>query len=198
MPRKATFTPEDLTDRALQRFWQHGYHATSMDDLVAATRVSRHGIYTTFGGKKALFLACFGRYRETVVSPAFDPVEQAGADLAAVADYFETQIAAGEAAGLPGPGCFVANATTEVAPHDAETRAKVDDHNDRLRHGFRTAIENEHARLGSAREIDAAALADICVIFTTGLWSMSRSVGDAGVLRRAVRLFLGNLREALR
>ncbi|MEM6902905.1 MAG: acetate--CoA ligase family protein, partial [Pseudomonadota bacterium] len=40
------------------------------------------------------------------------------ADLDAIAQYFETQISAAEQAGLPGPGCFVANAATEVAPHD--------------------------------------------------------------------------------
>lgn len=75
MPRQTSFTTSQLTDRALEHFWSHGFHASSMDDLVKATGVSRHGIYTAFGGKKALFLACFDHYQQAVVTPAFRLVE---------------------------------------------------------------------------------------------------------------------------
>ncbi|WP_119165968.1 TetR/AcrR family transcriptional regulator [Algihabitans albus] len=197
MPRKASFTADALTGKALQQFWLQGYHATSMDDLVEATAVSRHGIYSTFGGKKKLFLACFDRYREAVVSPAFNCVEGPDADLATIAAYFEFQISRGEAAGLPGPGCFVANSATEVAPHDTDTMAKVAEHNDRLRRGFRNAIARAYAKSGSAGDADVTELADVCVIFTNGLWSMSRTVTDANDLRRAVKAFLAVLRGTL-
>ncbi len=192
MPRSTSFTADQLADRALQHFWVHGFHASSMDDLVRATGVSRHGIYTTFGGKKALFLACFERYQRRVVTPAFDVVEQPGADLQSVATYFETQITNGAAAGFPGPGCFVANSATEVAPSDADVMALVTHHNDRLRQGFARAL------VQSAPEFDhdrARDLVEMMVIFTNGLWTMSRSVDDAGVLRRAVSDFLRLITE---
>lgn len=63
MPRPISFTTDQLAGRALQHFWVHGFHASSMDDLVKATGISRHGIYATFGGKKALFMACFDQYQ---------------------------------------------------------------------------------------------------------------------------------------
>ncbi|MEM7720705.1 MAG: TetR/AcrR family transcriptional regulator [Pseudomonadota bacterium] len=193
MPRPTSFTSDALADRALQHFWVNGFHASSMDDLVKATGVSRHGIYATFGGKKSLFLACFDQYQKSVVTPAFEAVEADGADLARVAEYFERQIALGETAGLPGPGCFVANSATEVAPGDPDVLAQVEHHNDRLRQGF------VHALRGGAPDLDptaARALADVIVIFTNGLWTMSRSVSDANVLRRAVRTFLSPISEA--
>ena len=96
-----------------------------MGDLVEATDVSRHGIYSTFGSKKEAFLACFERYQNRVFSPAFNAVERADADLKSIAAYFEFQISQGEIAGLPGPGCFVANSATEVAPHDARPWQKL-------------------------------------------------------------------------
>ena len=191
MPRPNSFTPDLLADRALHHFWVHGFHASSMDDLVKATGVSRHGIYSTFGGKKPLFLACFDRYQQSVVTPAFSAVELPGADLTSVANYFETQIALGEVAGLPGPGCFVANSASEVAPADAEVMAQVEAHNKRLQRGFAAALRTSMSSHDKSREND---LAQMSVVFTNGLWTMSRSISNADTLRRAVRNFLQLLR----
>lgn len=165
-----------------------------MDDLVQATGVSRHGIYTSFGGKRALFLACFARYQTCVVSPAFEGVEAPEADLGSVATYFETQIARGAAMGLPGPGCFVANSATEVAPEDAEVMAEVHRHNDRLAQGFAGALQNSAPALDQGRVEE---LAQVMVIFTNGLWVQSRRVADADDLRRSVGTFLNLISESL-
>ncbi|MFS4579745.1 TetR/AcrR family transcriptional regulator [Phaeobacter sp. C3_T13_0] len=192
MPRQTSFTTEQLADRALHRFWVHGFHASSMDELVKATGVSRHGIYTTFGGKKALFLACFERYQQIVVTPAFAVVETPGAGLDSVAAYFEKQITSGEAAGLPGPGCFVANSATEVAPDDPAVMTEVQRHNDRLKIGFAAALETS---IPDISERKASDLADVMVIFTNGLWTMSRNTTDADALRRTVRNFISLLSE---
>ena len=195
MPRPTSFTASQLADRALQRFWVHGFHASSMDDLVKATGISRHGIYTTFGGKKAIFLACFDQYQRSVVTPAFDVVEAQGADLSSVAEYFERQIAAGEAAGLPGAGCFVANSASEVAPNDADVMALVHQHNDRLQQGFAGALTHAAPSLDPERIRE---LAEMIVIFTNGLWTASRSISDANTLRQSVRNFLILLTEHLK
>ena len=169
-----------------------------MDDLVKSISVSRHGIYTAFGGKKQLLLACFDRYQETVVSPAFHVVETPNADFGDVADYFEYQISGAETAGLPGPGCFVANSMTELAPADREVRAKVDLHNRRLFQGFESAIGNEIAGGHHVGQKEMATMAATFVIFTNGLWSMSRTANDAGQLRTAVALFLETMAARLK
>ena len=198
MPRHRAYSTDELLEKSLWQFWLRGYHATSMDDLVKATSVSRHGIYSLHGGKKKLFLACFDHYQRTVVSPAFKGVEHPDADLRSVADYFEFQITRGEDAGLPGPGCFVANSATEVAPADGPTMEKVRHHNARLRSGFVTAIKNQAASGPALTDTDMSELAGVCVIFTNGLWSMSRCVSDAAVLRAAVTRFLASVSESFR
>lgn len=195
MPRPTSFTSEQLSDRALQHFWAHGFHASSMDDLVKATGGSRHGIYSSFGDKKALFLACFDRYQQSVVTPAFEVVEAPDATLQSVSDYFERQISLGESVGLPGPGCFVANSATEVAPSDLDVMAEVARHNDRLRKGFASALQNTAPDLDPQRTHE---LADVMVIYTNGLWTKSRTVSDGGVLRKAARSFLTLLTETLK
>lgn len=166
-----------------------------MDDLVKATGVSRHGIYSSFGGKKALFLACFGRYQQSVVTPAFEAVEAPNANLQNVTDYFERQISLGENVGLPGPGCFVANSATEVAPGDPNVMAEIARHNDRLRQGFASALQNTAPDLEPQRVHE---LADVMVIFTNGLWTKSRTVSDGDILRNAAQNFLTLLMDTLK
>ncbi len=184
MPRLKAYQPEALLDSALHQFWTHGFTATSIDDLVRACGVSRHGLYSEHQGKAALFLACFERYKKTVVDPAFEQVEAEGAGLEEIAAYFEAQIALAQASGLPGPGCFVGNAATEVAPHDAKVKGAVDAHNSRLSDGFRRALETA----GVAENV--AESAENLVIFAAELWAMSRLTEDAAALRRSVRTHL--------
>ncbi|MEL7528783.1 MAG: helix-turn-helix domain-containing protein, partial [Pseudomonadota bacterium] len=85
MARPRSYDSETLALRTLTAFWQGGYHATSMDDLVRVTGVSRHGIYKEFGGKKDMFLSSFELYQKLVVSPALEQVEQKDATLEDVA-----------------------------------------------------------------------------------------------------------------
>ena len=187
MPRAKSHTREDLVSKSMRQFWRHGYQSTSIDDLVRVTGVNRHGIYSDMGGKGGLFVACLDAYVQSVVTPAFARVEKPGATLDEVAQFFEYQIGLGESAGLPGIGCLMANTMTEVAPHNAAIFSLVDQHNTRLRRGFSGAIRNT-AR-ASSRTLNPKQredLALVLVVFANGLWSMSRTVSDAVVLRKAV------------
>jgi len=199
MTRPRSQTKETVVANAMQCFWRQGFEATSVDQLVRTIKISRHSLYGDFGGKEDLFVACLDAYRHDVVTPAFAQVEARDATLDAVARYFEFQISRGEAAGLPGAGCLMANTLTEVAPHNPGIAAIVGAHNDRLRAGFRKALVNS-AAAGSVglKMADAAALATLLVIFANGLWSMSRAVSTAAPLRRAVHEQLRLVEQRIR
>jgi TetR/AcrR family transcriptional regulator, transcriptional repressor for nem operon len=195
MPRTAAHSSDQIINAAMLHFWQNGYHATSMDDLVTATGVNRHAIYSGIGGKSELYRRGFAAYRATIVTPAFSAVEQIDAGLDAIGGFFEFQIARAEAAGLPGPGCFVANAMTETAPHDPQIAEEVAAHNARLKAGFAHALANENYSL-PPEELEA--LSDFLVVAAQGLWSMSRAVKSAAPLRAHVSTILSLLRARLR
>jgi TetR/AcrR family transcriptional regulator, transcriptional repressor for nem operon len=178
----------------MHKIWQQGYEACSMDDLVKATGVSRHGIYSTVGGKRDLFLRCFAVYQEMIVSPAVSVLEAEDAGLDRIEAYFETQIALAERVGFPGPGCFVANAMTEVAPHDADVRAQIELHNARLQTGFRKALQS------ASNQLDQNELDDLARLLTTtaqGLWSMSRVVDTGAQLRRQLSALMSLLKARI-
>ena len=49
MGRHREFEPTEALQSALMVFWRQGYAATSIDDIVGATGVSRYGLYSAFG-----------------------------------------------------------------------------------------------------------------------------------------------------
>jgi TetR/AcrR family transcriptional regulator, transcriptional repressor for nem operon len=194
VPRLPALQTADVVNAAMRHFWLHGYHATSMDELVEAIGVSRHAIYSGVGSKHELYRRGFAAYQILIVTPAFGCVEEPDAGLDAIGCFFETQIASAEYVGFPGPGCLVANAATETAPHDPLIAQEVASHNARLKAGFANALTNENSGL-SLKEIGA--LADFLLVTAQGLWSMSRTVTSASPLRAHVSTTLSLLRARL-
>jgi TetR/AcrR family transcriptional regulator, transcriptional repressor for nem operon len=195
MPRVSAKTADAIVDASMRHFWQYGFNATSMDEMVAAIGVSRHAIYTGIGSKHELYRRGFSVYQREIVTPALARVEQPDAGLDAIGFFLEIQIAAAEKLGLPGPGCLVANAATETAPHDKQISIEVAAHHLRLKQGFAGALTNEQSSLGRD-EIEV--LADFLVTTTQGLWSMSRTVSSAAPLRAHVATLMSLLKARLR
>lgn len=179
-------------------FWKRGYSATSMDDLVQATEVSRGGIYSDFGGKLELFRACMELYQDRVVTPAFARVEEDGAKLDAIEAFFEHHISRIAASGRRSPGCLVANTMTELGPHDDDVLSLVQAHNDRLEKGFLRALVNEAEADGTANEAELRPLAALLVASGHGLFSYSRTVSDAALLREHAQTLMELVRAGLR
>lgn len=62
--RPKLFDRETALDKALELFWAHGYEATSLSDLVAATGAKAPTLYAEFENKEGLFRAAMDRYIE--------------------------------------------------------------------------------------------------------------------------------------
>jgi TetR/AcrR family transcriptional repressor of nem operon len=60
------FDRHEVLDRAMAVFWERGYEATSIQDLLEAMGINRGSLYATFGDKRQLFLAVLDHYAERV------------------------------------------------------------------------------------------------------------------------------------
>ena len=63
------FDQDEVLDRAMVVFWERGYEATSIQDVVEATGLNRGSLYATFSDKKQLFLAVLAHYAARVGNP---------------------------------------------------------------------------------------------------------------------------------
>lgn len=62
MARTREYNKEEVIEVATKLFWQKGYNATSMNDLVKHTGLNKQSMYKEFGDKENFFLACLSYY----------------------------------------------------------------------------------------------------------------------------------------
>jgi len=58
-PERAAQTRRELLDVAARRFFEHGYHGTTLDEIADEAGYTKGAVYSTFKSKGGLFLALF-------------------------------------------------------------------------------------------------------------------------------------------
>ncbi|GMN06413.1 TetR/AcrR family transcriptional regulator [Croceitalea sp. MTPC5] len=119
MPRTKQFDEKEVLKKAMELFWEKGFHATSIQDLVSGLGINRASLYDTFGGKDALFLKAFALYRENstqVIKTLFEGEPSVRTAFVKLFDFAIEEAIQDETR----KGCFVVNVTTELIPgnHD--------------------------------------------------------------------------------
>jgi TetR/AcrR family transcriptional regulator, transcriptional repressor for nem operon len=183
MPRPREFEPEEVLDSAMRQFWERGYRATSVDDLVRATGVKPGSLYMAFpGGKRALFLGSLDRYSKLIVPQKLGDLEEPGASVAHVRAYFD-----GLVCDLLSPegrqGCLLVNSAIENAATDPEVAAVVRGHMARLEHCFTAALRTAIRRGEIPADIDPVTQAKGLVATGMGLMVVGKANPSEEVLR---------------
>ncbi|MDU1294861.1 MAG: TetR/AcrR family transcriptional regulator [Enterobacter hormaechei] len=118
--RPKVFDRDAALDKAMTLFWQHGYEATSLSDLVEATGAKAPTLYAEFTNKEGLFRAVLDRYiarfaakHEAQLFCEEKTVEQA------LQDYF-TAIATCYTSKDTPAGCFMINTSATLAVSSKE------------------------------------------------------------------------------
>lgn len=127
MPRVKLFNEEEVLDKAMELFWEKGYNATSIQDLVNHLGINRGSLYDTFGGKRALFLKSFQAYRDKNTKRVQDFLYQHTSVKAGFRHLFQHSIEQTMSATC-NRGCFVVNTTTEFLPGDEEIKSVLAEH----------------------------------------------------------------------
>ncbi len=60
--RPKCFDEQQVLEKAMLLFWEHGYEATSVSDLTQALELTAPSLYSSFGDKAGLFYKCIDYY----------------------------------------------------------------------------------------------------------------------------------------
>ncbi|PGX89398.1 TetR family transcriptional regulator, partial [Bacillus cereus] len=63
MGRNISFNKEHALNKAMYLFWEKGYDATSISDLIETMGISRSTLYSSFGDKDELFKQVLEQYK---------------------------------------------------------------------------------------------------------------------------------------
>ncbi|MBE7379837.1 MAG: TetR/AcrR family transcriptional regulator [Leptolyngbya sp. SIO1E4] len=189
MARPKAFDQETVLSKAMEVFWEKGYEATSMQDLVAAMGIHRGSLYDTFQDKRHLFLAAIAYYNTTVTKAAIAPLQAPGASRSVIEQHI---IAFAEQAATDPHrrGCLMTNSIIELATQDPEVAIA-------LRRSLRSVEDAFYRALGRAQDNgeispdkDIRALAQYLTSSLQGLRVMSKVNPDREALRQTAQLIL--------
>ncbi|MFI7523454.1 TetR/AcrR family transcriptional regulator [Micromonospora globbae] len=185
MARTKEFDPDAALRAALDLFWERGYEATSMADLVEHLGVARASIYATFGNKRDLYLKALDRYGDLVDPGLLRELSQPGPALPAVRAVIERYAReAGDDSGRR--GCFIVNTAVEVAPHDPHAARRVAASWDHLETAITSALIRAQAQGELAPDKDPRALARFLLVLMQGVRVVGKVQAEPRRLRDAV------------
>lgn len=123
-PRK--FNQEESLESAMEIFWEKGYEATSLADLMEATGLHKGSIYQTFGDKHSLFVMALKHYNNKLFRDLQQTTARADNALDAVRLAMFQVIDISLSENECKRGCLAMNTLVEKAPHDPEIRQVLD------------------------------------------------------------------------
>ncbi len=92
MARPRQFDEEKVIESLMNVFWEKGYQATSMQDLVAASGLLKGSLYGAFGDKHAMYLAALKHYDHTRIQGGIDMLNGDGSARQKIARLFDNVI----------------------------------------------------------------------------------------------------------
>lgn len=165
--RPREFDIDVATRDAMEVFWEKGFHATSLPDLIKKMRLTRGSIYKAYDDKRAIYVAALDIYVEEKLA-AFEQDFARKDKRSAIRDVLR-RAARNSARNDGQKGCFVTAATVEMLPDDAEVAGRVA----ALYHGleglFTDAIDTGKRDGSITSKASSAALAKFFVATVEGM-----------------------------
>jgi TetR/AcrR family transcriptional repressor of nem operon len=187
--RPRTYEREVALASAMEAFWERGYSATSIRDLVQAMQMVPKSVYAEFGGKDALFVTTIEHYVAEQSARYRVLLGEAPFGLERIEGYFESL-----REGREHRGCFLVNSLAESASIPAEALERVQDFFRWLEGLYLQNLEAA-ARAGTLRPgVDVARVASALVVYDQGLAVASRSSAQSSGLSDGALALLDALR----
>ncbi|KAB8307567.1 TetR/AcrR family transcriptional regulator [Erwinia endophytica] len=189
--RPREFEPDEFLNAAMHCFWQKGYRATSLADLMQQTGLASASIYKLYPDKKAIFLAALKHYMDQ----GFARRSRRAAELAPENALRETlEFGVTLSTGAAGEkGCFSIAAASEMLPGDAEVMALVE-YKFRDIIGWLSSVLSHGQKSGVFRQDrDAEVMAECLFMMLEGMRVYGKIQPDREMLNKAVEFIISTV-----
>lgn len=190
--RPIEFDPDKALEQAIEVFWDKGYAATSMSDLLAAMNLSKSSLYQTFGSKQQLFTRCLDHYGK---GSAMELRTQLG-DASSAKDFLHTFFYSRihtPPKGEKFKGCLVVNTVCELGESEHTIGMVLNSEITRTRKLLQKAVEQAQAEGDIDADKEPEYLAGFLMTGLCGINVMAIMKEDQSVLEAAVEQILQHL-----
>lgn len=175
MPWEKSFDEQSAIENAMLVFWEKGYEATSISNLIESTGINRGSLYNAFGGKRQLFTLALLKYDGETRRPFLAQLEALDNPKLAFKTLFDALVQQVKTDAQP-KGCFLVNTSIEIASHDQETKNIVTQGFIEFEAFFRRGIEVAQTRGDMPTTLDASATAKVLFSLVVAIRVLGRGV----------------------
>lgn len=161
MARPREFDEDRVIEALTRVFWEKGYEATSMQDLVKATGLLKGSLYGAFGDKKVLYMKALAHYDKNHIQSAVDMLHGNASVEEKIGNLFNAVIE-GVQKGVFAGGCLLCNASMEMATVDKAVEDSVKKTILRLREAVIVALKS---KTDNSAQAEALSNSIICSYF---------------------------------
>lgn len=108
----------------MRLFWEHGYHATSVQDLMKAAGIQKQSLYGAFGDKRSLFLKCLNLYTKQTLLGIQRMLNESDSPLEGIERVMRFASQPPDSKNRP-PGCLMANTALELGLNDPDIADEI-------------------------------------------------------------------------
>jgi len=191
MGRPYEFDREQTLSKAMHLFWEKGYKATSIQDLVDHMGIKRGSIYNTFGDKHSLFIEAVKYYAQKVTYKTISVLESDGSPIENIRLFFETIINTPPTKKTR--GCLISNTVVELAPHDEKIADTLRIIMERIESAFLNCLNRAVEKSELPKNTDTKVLARFLATSTHGLLVTGKSVQNPKSGKDVVDVILSTL-----
>ncbi|WP_030559992.1 TetR/AcrR family transcriptional regulator [Streptomyces aureocirculatus] len=191
MARPRSFDEKQVLNAVRDQFWDAGYAATSLEDLMRVSGLGKGSLYAAFGDKRQLFLRALRSYTDDSHGHLRKALAEAPRALDALRMLLEAPVDDPTGAGTR-RGCLLANSTCELGNADPEVLA----HAHRTYETSTALIADCVARAqgeGDLAGADPIALARALLAAQQGILFMGRTGLDTATLTATARSLAAQL-----
>ncbi len=175
MPWKKSFDEQEAIESAMMVFWEKGYEATSISNLLEKIGINRGSFYNAFGGKRQLFTKTLEKYDAETRKPILAELETLDNPTLAFKRLFNLLIEQAENDSEK-KGCFLVNTSLEFKFHDSNAQGVVTRGFKEFEAFFRRGIEVSQARGEMSSTLDSSATAKALFALVVSIRILGRGV----------------------
>lgn len=195
MPRPREFDEDRVVLAVRDAFWDRGYAATSMDDLLRVSGLGKGSLYGAFGDKHRLFLRVLREYDDANLRGLRERLEAAPRGVDMVRE-FVLGVAGDPTGAAARRGCLLANSTAELATSTPDVAAEARRSYDAITALLTEALERGQREGDVDPDADAAETARAVLAAQLGVVALGRTGMDLAELTAVARSALARVLPA--
>jgi TetR/AcrR family transcriptional repressor of nem operon len=190
--RPREFDMQEALNAAMSQFWERGYEATSLDNLLDAMGLTKGSLYKAFGDKHNLFVLALQDYLDRLfermkqsVDSSKDPAEA----LSVLMDLIEDLCCKQE---IP-KGCFAVNTVVELSQRDEKASEILKHHLVRVEKLLAKLITQGQRTRVFRSDISSEHLAEALFVYIFGMLAQSRGIANQARTKRLANFAMAML-----